>query len=93
MGGLEGCRSRGEGCTRKAGHVGVARAIHGNTSTRIPVAATQVGGVDQDRVDDKRHACIISRYLKADLILTFEHIPRGNLPFYAAHFLVNERFA
>ena len=70
-----------------------AVAAHRNRVSRFPGVASQVSGVDQNRIDDQRIASIIRGHVKAIAALIGQQ-PEFPLPAdpLAADFLVDYRF-
>ena len=57
-----------------ARHVGVAGFVHRDAIAHIIATAAEIGGVEQDRVDDHRSRRVIGAQLKADLIAVGEDV-------------------
>ena len=81
---------RGEvGRNGGARHVGVAGHIHGDAGGYITIAAAEVGGVDEHRIDDQRPAAVIRGYLEADATRVFEHVATSDFPADAVDLLID----
>src|SRR2546430_15676473 len=68
-----------------------ARGAPREAAANVVAAPAEVGGVDEDRVDDQRPAAVIRRELEADLLRPVEHVAARDLRPDALHFLIDDR--